>query len=214
MDRVGAEGMAKRIFIILLAVNALIVLYVVMNKELQVADTGLVSFDQKGKLVSVINQNRTQIRTEGSGNCGEVGPASSLDLIEQASQRLIARNIDNNILQKDLVVSTDYWVIIPPRASERQAYRLLKQLQLANIDSYIVTQGDYANAISLGLFTIRESAVGVKDKMIDAGFDVVIQEIERTQKHYWLTFSGDLSVVKQLLAELKLIVSNKSCKSR
>ncbi|GLQ30463.1 hypothetical protein [Litoribrevibacter albus] len=206
--------MAKKVFILLLAVNALLVLFIVMNRELSIADSQSMSFIQEGKAVEVVSRQLVKSKRPREGECGEVGPAVATEVIEQASKRLVARNIANELYEDDVVVSTDYWVIIPPRPSEKQAYRLLKQLQLANIDSYIVTQGDYANAISLGLFTVKSSAYRIKDKMVSAGFETVVQEIQRTQKRYWLEFSGDSAIVSDALLDLNLNISHKSCKSR
>lgn len=204
----------KKLFVGLVAINALLVLFVAMNKGVAPEKSKEAGFIQQGKELEVVSKQPIMKRISKQSNCGELGPLDSLSVAEQASRRLLARNIANTVYERDVAVSTDYWVIIPPRPSEKQAYRLLKQLQLANIDSYIVTQGDYANAISLGLFTVKASAYRIKDKMANAGFEVVVQEINRTQKRYWIEFSAALEAVKLALSDFDVDISNKVCKSR
>lgn len=203
----------KRLFFVLLAVNALLVLFVIMKRDFKNEVDQVPVFSQQGDSIQVVMPQHSVVNKE-DGGCGEVGPLETSELSQQVMRRLSARGMNGYVSERDVVVSTDFWVIIPPRASEKQAFRLLRQLQLANIDSYIVTQGDYANAISLGLFTVKSSAYGVKDRMIDSGFEAVVQEIQRSQKQFWVVFSGDLALVRESLSDLSVNVLNKSCKSR
>lgn len=205
--------MAKKIFICLVAANALLILFVVMNQGRTSNEEMTKHFEQQGKGIEVIVAKPMLPERLSKEACGEMGPVVTLEEAQQLSKRMIARNIANKVYEKEVVVSTDYWVIIPPRASEKQAFRLLKQLQLANIDSYIVTQGDYANAISLGLFTVKASAYRIKEKMVSAGFDAIVQEIERSQKRYLIEFAGDTEFVRSIFLDSDLNIFDKACKS-
>jgi cell division protein FtsN len=205
--------MLKKIFICLVAANALLVLFVVMNQERTSNEEVSNYFEPQGKKIEVVTSAPVFPQKLPKEMCGELGPLVSLEQANQISKRLVARNIANNVYEKEVVVSTDYWVIIPPRASEKQAFRLLKQLQLANIDSYIVTQGDYANAISLGLFTVKASAYRIREKMVSAGFDAIVQEIERSQKRYLIEFAGDAGFVRSIFSDSDLNIFDKACKS-
>ncbi|MFC3152133.1 hypothetical protein ACFOEK_13925 [Litoribrevibacter euphylliae] len=205
--------LARKLFVGLVAVNALLVLFIVMNNDLEPQVSSLTEFKQQGEHLEVVSKMPLVSKVGERSECGELGPLDSFAVAEQVSRRLLSRNIGNSIYEKEVVVSTDYWVIIPPRPSEKQAYRLLKQLQLSNIDSYIVTQGDYANAISLGLFTVKTSAYRIKEKMMGAGFDVVVQEINRSQKRYWIEFFSSLESANLALSNFDAPISNKICKS-
>jgi len=205
---------AKRLFIILLALNALLVLVVVMKKESSPVGGDGLAFKSVGAQLEVVSSLPVESSVMKNTGCVEIGSIPTVEIARQVSQRLISRNIPNEIYEKEVIVSVDYWVIIPPKPSEKQALRLLRQLQLANIDSYIVTQGEYANAISLGLFTVKASAYRVRDKMVESGFNTIVQEIQRPQKMFWLSVKGDLGVIKPLLSGFDVEISDKACKSR
>ena len=84
--------------------------------------------------------------------------------------------------------SIEHWVHIPPLANRQQSLQLLRELQGRGIDSYIITQGDLAEGISLGLFKNKESAGRLTQKMLDMEYDVVIKEVVRGEKELWLEF--------------------------
>ena len=204
----------KKVFISLLALNALLVLYVSMDKKIVVEDDLSRDFVSVGEKLQVITTTKTLPIRKVVDHCLSLGPIDTKEMAEQIYQRLNARNVVSEILKKDVLVSTDYWVIIPPRKSERQALRLLKQLQLANIDSYVVTQGDFSNANSLGLFTVENSAYRIKEKMEAAGFDSVVQEIPRRQIRYWVEVGSTDFVLNGMFDDLNVKINEKSCKSR
>jgi hypothetical protein len=204
--------MAKRVFVVLIAVNALLVLFLSMQKDIEAPEEKIKSFVSKGETLSVID-NKIELRSSvQQGVCKIVGPVLDVSIARQIMRRLRGKNISTDVIEKEDVVSRDYWVLIPPRASEKQALRLLKQLQLSNIDSYIVTQGDYANAISLGLFTVKASAYKIKKEMLEAGFDVSVQEILRSQKRFWLRLYGDSSALEYVITHELKDFENKVCK--
>ncbi len=83
----------------------------------------------------------------------------------------------------------NYWVMLPPRSASI-GKRTLAQLQGARIrDFYLVRSGDFANAISLGVFSTREAAQRRLRQL--AGLELAsgrpkIQELPLTAKRYWL----------------------------
>ena len=56
------------------------------------------------------------------------------------------------------------------------------------MDSYIITQGELAEGISLGLFRNKKSAERLTLKMQEMDYDVVIKEVLRGEKELWLEF--------------------------
>jgi hypothetical protein len=82
---------------------------------------------------------------------------------------------------------TEYWVLLPPQASRAAALEQLKQLQKRGVDSYIITQGELVDGVSLGLFRKQDSATRLSAKVRGLGFtDVTIREIGSTTTEYWL----------------------------
>jgi hypothetical protein len=84
--------------------------------------------------------------------------------------------------------SIEHWVHIPPQSNRQQSLRLLRELQGRGIDSYIITQGDLAEGISLGLFRNDTSAQNLLQKMRALDYKVVIKEVSRGEKELWLEF--------------------------
>lgn len=83
---------------------------------------------------------------------------------------------------------TEHWVHIPPLVNRQQSLQLLRELQARGVDSYIITQGDLAEGISLGLFKNKISAQNLTNKMRDMGYKVVLREVVRGEKELWLEF--------------------------
>lgn len=80
------------------------------------------------------------------------------------------------------------WVHIPPLANRLQALQLLREIQGRGVDSYVITQGELAEGISLGLFKNAESAKKLMKRMRGMGYDVIIKEVPRGEKELWLEF--------------------------
>lgn len=195
----------------LIALNALVALFIVMQREAAPKDQQDV-FKPVGDSVSVVKKTSAIPIVKEVDACVRLGALDGLALAEQLFKRLSAYNVASQIVEQEVLASTDFWVIIPPRPSKKQALRLLKQLQLANIDSYIVVEGDYANAISLGLFTVKSSAYRIKDKMIESGYEVVIQEIPRYQKRYWIEVMTSNRIPDGVLSDVNVEIIEKPCK--
>ncbi|MCF7203855.1 SPOR domain-containing protein [Pseudomonas oligotrophica] len=104
----------------------------------------------------------------------------------QIEQRLLSLDIRSDIQVMERSAGTDYWVYLPPLASRAASLRQLRELQSRNIDSYIVTVGDLANGISLGIFTQRASAEGVVTRLQEAGYEALIRELPRMHRRYWV----------------------------
>lgn len=66
------------------------------------------------------------------------------------------------------------------------AMATLKELQRRSIDSYIITQGDLAEGISLGLFHSLDSAKKLKAEVEVYEFPVDILEMGKRQLEYWV----------------------------
>lgn len=74
-----------------------------------------------------------------------------------------------------------HWVVIPPLASRAAGLAKLRRLQAAGIDSYLVTEGEQQNAISLGLFSSQKAAQRVLESRRNAGLAAELTLFERTR---------------------------------
>ena len=82
-----------------------------------------------------------------------------------------------------------HWVLIPPQP-EAVALRQFRDIQRQGIDSYLVTEGENRNAISLGLFESRESAISVLEEKKRQNLNAVLVNFPRNQISYALTYEA------------------------
>lgn len=118
--------------------------------------------------------------------CMYVGGMAREEAVKQLEQRLLSLDIQADIEEVDSTVATDYWLYLPPLASRQASLRLLKELQARKIDSYIITQGDLINGVSLGIFPNSDSAVSVMQRLHDAGYQPAMRELPRAHREYWV----------------------------
>ncbi|MDX1598725.1 MAG: hypothetical protein R3295_08675 [Marinobacter sp.] len=80
-----------------------------------------------------------------------------------------------------------HWVLIPPQPAD-QARKMFRDIQRRGIDSYLVTEGERRNAISLGLFESREAAISVMEEKNRQNLNAVLAMFPRNQISYALAF--------------------------
>jgi cell division septation protein DedD len=106
-------------------------------------------------------------------------------------QRLLSLDIQSRVQSMDAAAGVDYWVYLPPLASRQASLRQLRELQARKIDSYIITQGDLANGISLGIFPRSDSAASVMQRLRDAGYEPSLRELTRAHRSFWVRISPE-----------------------
>ena len=136
--------------------------------------------------------------------CGSVGPFKKIKSAESLQVELAQEGLAGQI-QEILVDSyMENWVILPALPSRREALSKLRELQSKGIDSYVLTRGEWNNSISLGLFKRRNSAVGVRNKMNDAGYGAELREVKKEVYEYWVKVSpkNDQQSIKSEIEKL------------
>lgn len=118
--------------------------------------------------------------------CPAIGPWSSAAEGDQVAKALAGAGIKAGARSVEFKGLAVYWVYLPPFAEHGQAMRKLRELQAKGIDSFIVSGGADANAISLGSFTSRGSAVGVQSRLRGAGYAADIREQHRDVQQVWV----------------------------
>ncbi len=79
------------------------------------------------------------------------------------------------------------WVLIPPQP-KAIALKQLKQLLSQDVEAWLVTEGEYRNAISLGLFESKAAAETVVAEKNRKNLDVVLAKFTRNRIGYALVF--------------------------
>lgn len=127
----------------------------------------------------------------------------------EVEQRLMSLDIGAEVKAVDAAAGLDYWVYLAPLASRQASLRQLKELQARKIDSYIITQGDLANGISLGIFPRSDSAQSVMQRLRDAGYEPLLRELTRAQRSFWVRIApqsrrlADDVLLQQLASDFK-----------
>ena len=122
--------------------------------------------------------------------CLVVGPFDSSAKADEMQQRLFSLGVTSSERSDNEANSYDHWVHIPPLAGRDAAIRLLRELQGQGIDSFVITQGELANGISLGLFSKEASANKVSSRLLAAGYETRIKRLARQPQTYWLELAA------------------------
>lgn len=148
---------------------------------------------------SLVPEDAGRPRDTSSPKCFKLGPfGSTLD-----ADRFHARvglgegawKIDDHVESFD----TTYWVYIPPAASDEESRASLRALQMMGVDSFVVSRGEFVNAVSLGTFQKRDSAEALKEQVIAMGFDVAIQEHTQSKSSVWLYLQANTANDQKLI---------------
>jgi hypothetical protein len=137
--------------------------------------------------------------------CHMIGPFKELISANQVRARLKALDITVNTYQVSIPDKPDYWVHLGPMRSRKEALDLLRELQAKNIDSFLITEGELVNGISLGFFSREELAQGVMKQRREIGYEAKIRKVPRFSREIWEVFAGDehLKLSDQLWQQIK-----------
>lgn len=188
------------LFLGLLIVNALYFVWTQQdfaNKPIEVASVASTSsvMHEKVQLVSEVpelqKQPQKQKLRQEQVEIMLLGGFADEQMAQKLQQRLVSLDIQSKITALDSRVDIEYWVYLAPLASRQAAVRQLKEMQARKIDGYLITQGDLANGISLGMFAREDSAQSVAERLEEAGYEPSIRAIERSQRLYWVAIGED-----------------------
>jgi hypothetical protein len=118
--------------------------------------------------------------------CLFLGGFEQEDVARAVEQRLLSTDIEAEVEVAGAASGLDFWVYLAPLASRQASLRQLKELQARKIDSYIISQGDLVNGISLGIFPRNDSAQSVMQRLREAGYEPLLRELARAHRNYWV----------------------------
>lgn len=121
-----------------------------------------------------------------ASTCLFLGGFEREDVAKAIEQRLLSTDIKAEVEIVDAASGLDFWVYLAPLASRQASLRQLKELQARKIDSYIISQGDLVNGISLGIFPRNDSAQSVMQRLREAGYEPLLRELARAHRNYWV----------------------------
>ncbi len=128
------------------------------------------------------------VGTRNGSRCYSVGPFGDENDAKFLGIRAEALGFRSDLRRLATGGSIEHWVHVPPLPDRQQSLQMLRELQGRGVDSYIITQGELAEGISLGLFRNQSSADNLVAKMKGLGYRVIIKEVLRGEKELWLEF--------------------------
>lgn len=120
--------------------------------------------------------------------CHMIGPLKELVSARQVKERLRALDISVHLYGIKVPGKPDYWVHLGPMRSRKEALDVLRELQGKKIDSFLITEGELANGISLGFFTREDLARAALKQRRDLGYDAKLQPVPRFSQELWAVF--------------------------
>lgn len=118
--------------------------------------------------------------------CAFLGRFTSDAAAQDAQGRLQVLEVDSTVEVVEVPDEPLWWVHIAPANTRTDAERRLRTLNERQIESFLVTQGEFRNAISLGYFRSRDNAMRLRSNMESEGIEVSLREMQRFRQEYWL----------------------------
>lgn len=183
------------LFLLLLALNLFYYVWHQQQAPLRVKEVQPVTVyrgaQQDIQLLNESNAARSDLAvvpTDAGSNatCLFLGGFESEEIAKAVEQRLLSTDIEAVVESVDIAAALDYWVYLAPLASRQASLRQLKELQARKIDSYIISQGDLVNGISLGIFPRNDSAQSVMQRLREVGYEPLLRELSRSHRSYWV----------------------------
>lgn len=126
--------------------------------------------------------------------CYTVGPLEGEAAAEAVRAWLVERDQRVTLRVGERREVARYWVHLPPVSSREAAEDRAREMRAAGIDDiYVIPRGDMANAISLGLYSQRESLERRLRELEDKGFTPSIAPRYRTLTASWLDVAASAS---------------------
>lgn len=154
--------------------------------------TPLDSYNRPQQNITLLSESSARERRSSASplatenGCLFLGGFDDRPPAEALEQRLLSLDVQSEIQEVDTASGVDYWVYLPTLASRQASLRQLRELQSRNIDSYIITVGDLANGISLGIFSRKDSAEGVVARLREVDYAALVRELPRMHRKYWV----------------------------
>ena len=135
-------------------------------------------------------------------------------VVSAIQEAQLAANLDT----VELPDEPDYWVHVGPFPGRERALIVLQQLRGQGIDSFLITDGELENAISLGFFSQKASAQRLLEQYAELPHPPKVLEVKRFRPGYRVYAWGrvERDQLAALMAERNLALSpsaadKKSC---
>ncbi|WP_160154569.1 SPOR domain-containing protein [Microbulbifer sp. ALW1] len=138
-----------------------------------------------------VDSPRTTPASPSEPLCTLVGPFGEAYQGEDVARRLQALQVTAALREIEMQGQMRYWVYLAPLNSSQEAFRKLRELQAAGIDSYVIPKGSLENGISFGIFSEVERAQALAEELKERGFRAQYREEPQTYLERWVVVDGD-----------------------
>ena len=177
----------------------------------ETTDTGSLSETASAQITEISTQDSNADGFAGEGivagavnSCLAFGVfdniASSNALVTQLRQQGFQARVE---LQEQ--TDSEYRVYMPPFTSDTAARQTLANLLEHGVDSFLITDGDLARGISLGVFSQQNSAYRLQEELAAEGYATNIQEIVRSNTEFWVVVQSLTAASLEALWQALLI---------
>jgi hypothetical protein len=124
-----------------------------------------------------------------TSSCYSAGPFNTLKAAQLVGKRVSDYGLETTIRSIKSMETLNYFVYIPPVESRQAADDLVKDLKINGVEDYfIVTEGPYTNAISLGFYSSLGRASRYAEYIRYLGYDARYSEQKTPLEVYWLDY--------------------------
>ncbi|MDG2090926.1 MAG: SPOR domain-containing protein [Gammaproteobacteria bacterium] len=173
---------------------------VMLNKlsDLQPAETSL-SDSVIEEAVEDVALEPTNTVASGESNlvCLAIGDFENAAVSNALVSELRSQGLQARIELQEQIES-EYRVYMPPFSSDAAARQTLASLLGSGIDSFLITDGDLARGISLGVFSVQTSAFILQEELASEGYATNIQETVRSNTEFWIVINSTSSELEAL----------------
>ena len=125
----------------------------------------------------------------GARLCFSLGPFTKESHSNKAQKLFTEKGFETKRIDLRDTSQSGYWVTLPANKSAQAAREQIEQLKKLKVEDYfLVATGSHANAVSLGVYSLKSSARRRIDEMTKLGFMPLMESVALPQKVYWLNW--------------------------
>jgi hypothetical protein len=119
--------------------------------------------------------------------CFRYGPIPDEQMVRGLYDWFRSRDIEANIQYTEEQQRQMYWVYLSPQQSRETALAVIQEMESKGIGDFrLISRGDLENAISLGLYSSRDSVNNRLQELNDKGYVPVVVPYSNVTRIYWL----------------------------
>ena len=122
--------------------------------------------------------------------CLELGLFEGLSLAAEMTDYLQELGFPSYVHEREVLVDTRYWVLMPPFNSDIALERRMAELSANNISSSQIIGGELDRGISLGIFVALEEAESIRSSLVAQGYATEMRKIDQTETEIKVVVEG------------------------